>query len=41
MRSRHPICRQTSSSSSPAEFSLPGIDALGEREDDVDIEEID
>jgi len=25
----------------PSEFSLPGIDALGEREDDVDIEEID
>jgi len=25
----------------PTEFSLPGIDALGEREDDVDIEEID
>ncbi len=25
----------------PAEYSLPGIDALGEREDDVDIEEID
>jgi cell division initiation protein len=27
--------------SEPSEFSLPGIDALGEREDDVDIEEID
>lgn len=25
----------------PSEFSLPGFDALGEREDDVDIEEID
>jgi len=25
----------------PSEFSLPGIDALGEREDDLDIEEID
>jgi len=25
----------------PSEFSLPGLDALGEREDDVDIEEID
>lgn len=25
----------------PLEFSLPGLDALGEREDDVDIEEID
>ena len=25
----------------PSEFSLPGLNALGEREDDVDIEEID
>jgi hypothetical protein len=25
----------------PREFTMPGVDAFGEREDDVDIEEID